>query len=322
MGMKIVVDKRTELMSIVLGLAQGNEYIEKHFSFNVKDDYRKKVYEHFSKYSNHKCIKFAKEIAEKEEGFNFDNPIRLAFSLDGDLSFDGLIESYLINELEDEMLIKEFVNSLVDFAKDSNFVDFYNEQQNYYLFKVEEINNLFNGKKFVSILEEFLKRNVNEDFSVNIIPMLVNANHGFSNRGINYANIGLLSEDFETIEPFNKGYNHIIIHEICHCFVNCNTKQIKLQLPEEFILKLKSVGYGNSISYLNDTIVRAMTIRLREKLENIDVQKFLNREKDWGFVLVADVYQELIKYENQNLSWEEYFTNFIKNVLNKPMIQK
>ena len=320
--MKIIVDARTELMSIVLGLSQGNEYIEEHFSFNTKDDYRENVYNYFSKYSNHRCIELAKRIAKKEEGFNFDNPIRLAFSLSEDLKFNGEIEDYLINELDNIDLIKEFMESLVSFAKDSKFISFYNEQQNYYFSKIKEIESLFNHQKFISILETFLKRKVNEDFCVNIIPMLVNANHGFSNKGTNYANIGLLSEDFVTIEPFNKGYNHIIIHEICHCFVNCNTENNKLCIPDEFKLKLKNVGYGNPVSYLNDTIVRAMTIRLREKFENIDSQKFLSREKDWGFIFVKDVYDALIEYENQNLSWEEYFPNIIKYLLHKKANEK
>lgn len=315
--MKIVADKRTELMSIVLGLAQGNEYIEEHFSFNIKDDYREKVYEYFSKYNHHRCIELAKLIAQKEEGFNFDNPIRLAFSLDEDLSFNGDLEEYLMNELDDIDLIKEFMESLVEFAKDSRFVDFYNEQQNYYLSKTEEISDVFDCNKFVCIMDEFLKREVNEEFCVNIIPMLVNANHGFNSEDVNYANIGLLSEDFKSIEPFNKGYNHIIIHEICHCFVNCNTEKNKLEIPDNFKFKLKNLGYGNPVSYLNDTIVRAMTIRIREKLEYIDCEKFFDKEKTFGFVFVKDVYNELIKYENQYLSWEEYFLNIIKSLSNR-----
>ena len=42
--MNFIVDKRTELMSIILALSQGNEYIEEHFSFDIKDEYRQLLY--------------------------------------------------------------------------------------------------------------------------------------------------------------------------------------------------------------------------------------------------------------------------------------
>lgn len=319
--MKIFVDKRTELMSIILALSQGNEYVEEHFSFNIEDEYRKKAYEYFSKFSNHNCIKLAKHIARKDEGFTYDNPIRLAFSLSESLQFNGIIEDYLLNELNDEKLIKEFMNQMVLFAKDSKFIDFYNGNKNYYLSKVEEIKHLFNTVKFIDELQKFLKHDTEEVFQINIIPMLLNANHGFKVNKINIANIGLLSEDLKTIKPFDNGYNHIIIHEFCHNFVNCYTEKNKLKIPEDFEKILNDSGYANATSYLNDTVVRAMTIRLRERIENIDVQKFLNKESRLGFVFVKDVYYDLIKYEDKNIVWEEHLPKLVSSLIKYPIIQ-
>ena len=55
-------------------------------------------------------------------------------------------------------------------------------------------------------------------------------------------------------------------------------------------------------------------LRLREKLDNIDVQKFFNIEKNMGFVYVKDVYQEILNYEKQNLNWEEYFPTLLSKI--------
>ena len=264
--MNILVDKRTELMSIILALSQGNEYIEEHFPLGLEDEYRRDVVNHFSKYKDHKCIEIAKFIAKKQVGFSFDNPIRLAFSLDLNLQFNGQIENFLLNELEDGKLLKDFMSEIVKFAQDSRFVDFYDRHKEYYLTKIKEVESLFDCKKFVCELQKFLKKEILDNFEINIIPMLINSNHGFNINNTNIANIGLLSEDFKTIEPFNNGYNHIIIHEFCHNFVNCYTEDRELIMPEDFIQNLNEMGYRNPISYLNDTIVRAMTIRLRKKL--------------------------------------------------------
>ena len=309
--MDIIVDKRTELMSIVLSLCQGNEYIKEHFTFNAKDHYREAVIQHFSKFENHRCVNLCKEVAANCLGFNFDNPIRLAFALNENLQFCGKIEKYLIDELENESLIKDFLLSLQEFAFDSEFNNFYNKNKNYYQSKTNEIANLFESGNFICVLEKFLKRKVCEKFQVNVIPMLINANHGFEISGVNIANIGLPSENIKTIEPFNKGYMHIIIHEICHCFVNCNTENYKLNIDEKYKEKLASLGYKNPIAHLNDTIVRAMTIFLREKIDNIDVKKFLDRERSFGFIYVEDVYNKLHQYQMQTLCWEQYFPEIL-----------
>ena len=315
--MKFIVDKRTELMSIILALSQGNEYIEEHFSFNVQDEYRRRIYNHFSKFKNHKAVQLARQIAKNDEGFSFDNPIRLAFALNQKLDFDGKIEEYLLQELENEATLKEFMYEVVNFAKESDFEDFYITNNDYYLLKIEGLKQLFNGEIFVCELQRFLKIEIKDDFVVNIIPMLINSNHGFKVNGNNFANIGMLSEDFKTIYNFNNGTIHTIIHEFAHNFVNCYTDKNQLQIPEDLRNKLKNVGYENPISYLNDTIVRAITIRLREKIQNLDIKKFFDIEEKFGFVYVEKVYRELLVYESQNKSWEKYFPKLLKSITKK-----
>jgi len=315
--MKILVDKRTELMSIILALSQGNEYIEEHYSFDVQDKYRHRVYNHFSKFKKHKAVELASEIAKCDEGFNFDNPIRLAFSLTEQLDFDGTIEDYLLKELENEKLLKDFLVEVVKFAKETNFKEFYLSNNDYYSSKIEELKQMFNSEPFVCELQKFLKVKIKDDFNINIVPMLINANHGFKVDGDNFANIGMLSEDFKTIEKFNNSTIHTIIHEFAHNFVNCYTNNNQLSIPKDLKKELKNMGYGNTIAYLNDTIVRAITIRLREKIQNVDIQKFFDIEDKFGFIFVRKAYQELLVYENQSTSWEEYFPKLLSSIIRK-----
>ena len=86
--------------------------------------------------------------------------------------------------------------------------------------------------------------------------------------------------------------------------------------------ELKNLWYANPIVYLNDTIVRAITIRLREKIQNIDIQKFFNIEDKFGFVFVRKAYQELLVYENQSISWEEYFPKLLSSIIKKQETKK
>lgn len=315
-SLKIIVDKRTELMSIILALAGGNDYIEEHFVLLSKDDYKQRVLKHFNEFKNHSAVLIAKNIAQNDIGFSFDNPILLAFQLQEDLTFDGKISEDLLKELDNENGLKDLLYSVEDFAKTSKFVDFYKNENNYYLTKIQEIEEIFNSKQFLIVLKQTLKVEIENNFIVNIIPTLINSNHGFELEGNIVANLGLVClNSIETVK-FDKGFSHIIIHEFLHAFVNPLTTKslgdINFTLDLESKHKLEKLGYGNRISYINDSIVRALTIRIREKMTNIDVNKFLTREQDWGFVHVKDIYSEILKFEQQDLSWDKYFVNFLK----------
>lgn len=313
---KIIVDKRTELMSIILALAGGNDYIEEHFVLLTKDDYMQRVLKYFNKFKNHSAVLNAKNIAQNDVGFSFDNPILLAFQLQEDLTFDGVIAESILKELSNENELKEFLYSVEDFAKISKFVDFYNNEKNYYWTKIQEIEEIFTPEQFLMVLQQTLKVEIENNFIINIITTLVNSNHGFKLEGDIVANLGLMClNSIETVK-FDKGFSHIIIHEFLHAFVNPLTAKsleyINSTLDLQPKSKMAKLGYGNKISYINDSIVRALTIRIREKMTNIDAGNFLTKEENWGFVHVQDIYREILKFEKQDLIWDKYFVNLLK----------
>lgn len=316
-NIKYMVDKRTEIMSIILSLSQCNEYACEHFNLDIKDEYREKVEIFFKKYKNERCITLAKKIGGLDKGFNFDNPIRLAFELEKDLSYKGKLSEYLKNELEDKSLIKEFLLSIAQFARKTHFEEFYSSEDLYYSKKLEELHKIFDeNNNLLEIMEKFFRIKINQDFCINIIPSLINSNHGFEIDGIFYANIGMPSDDFKTISKFNKGYQHIIIHEFLHSFVNPLTENFSTlynfnELVEKSN-KLAKIGYGNPFSIINDTIVRALTILIRSKLTKIDIDRFLKQEKILGFEHIEEVYSKILEYEKQELKWSDYFENVLK----------
>ncbi len=318
-NLNVVVDKRTELLSIILALSNGNDYIKEHFLLTIPEEYRKEVQSWFSKYKNHRCISLVKKIAAEDYGLSYDNPIKLAFQLDEDLTFKGSIDQDILKELENEKLLIEFLKEVENFAKETNYETFYEHHLNYYNSKIYEIENLFNFNEFNKIIGELLKENVQTDFTINIIPMLTNSNHGFKAGNVNYANIGLNEENF-SIQPFNKGYVNIVIHEFLHMFVNPNTDSLKNSI--DFVLneyqssKLKKIGYNNKFAYINDTIVRALTIRVMQKLANANAEEILKREEQWGFIHIKRIYKQILVYEKQKeQNFSEYFINLI-NIFN------
>ena len=309
-GIMFKVDKRTELMSIILALSECNEYAEEHFNLSINESYRERVKVWFSKFKNHNCIKIAKQLGMVEEGFAYDNPILLAFQLSENLTYDGKISKQLIEELDCELLLKDFLYEVVNFAKETNFELFFKSEVEYYTKKLNELKKFFNDGEFLNLIKIYFKMEINSTFCVNIIPTLINSNHGFKIDDYIYANIGLPCEDFVNIEQFNKGYEHIIIHEFLHNFVNSNTEKYHNEI--NVFSNINNVQMYNKIGHVNDTIVRALTIRIRELMSGINASDFIKREHSWGFVYVEKVYKKIIEFERQNLNWNDWFENFIE----------
>ena len=175
---KFLVDKRTELISIILALSQCNNYAEEHFNLEIKDDYRMDVVDYFSKFKSHPSILLAKELGEKEKGFNYDNPILLALNLEPNMTFKGQLSQNILDEIENEDLLSRFLYQVEDFAKISNFNDFYIKHNPYYQSKIKQLSSFFEVKNFAHFLENYFKEPATDKFVVNIIPSLTTSHHG------------------------------------------------------------------------------------------------------------------------------------------------
>ncbi len=315
---KFVVDKRTEIVSIILAFSKCNEYAEEHFNLSIEEPYRNDILEYFSKFRHHKAIKLAKQLGVIEKGFNYDNPIVLSLNLEQNLSFKGKLSARILSELGNEDLQKEFLYAVKDFADESKFDHFYKNHNKYYQTKLNELSE-YCDKNTGIFLSKYFKEKPTNKFVVNLIPTLVNSNHGIKINNQMWANIGLLSEDYKSIVRFNDGYTHIILHEFIHSFVNGNTEKhlqnFNLNISDKHTKKIKH--YENKISYINDTIVRGLTIRLREQLNGINSENFFAIEKQQGFTLIEKVYDAVLKYEKQDLSWNDYFPNILEIFLNE-----
>ncbi len=298
-----IVDKRTEFIAIVLYLSQCNDYVTEHFRA-LESDYHVSMRKNFTPFINTKSITLAQKLGETENGFTFDNCIRIAFLLESDFSYLGRWDNYFDNEFSDKKSLMDFLSSIKDLAKLSKFENFYNSNLWYYKTKLNELNAVFDAEKFCGTVNSFFNKNNPQVFCVNYIPTLINANHGFDSEDMLYANIGSFSENLKDVSSFDKGYQHIIIHEFMHNFVN---PLLSKHSNEQIVVNTNLKEYNNRFSYISETVTRALTIKIRELMTGNSFDKLLLQEKRNGFDLVEKVYAKLDEYTHQDLSWEEYF---------------
>lgn len=151
---EICVDKRIELIGILLRLSNyKNNY--PNLVLNIKNyPYLDDVYLHFSPHKNHRAVTLLNEILIKGNSFAFDVPALLFLNLDGDYNFVGQDKEPFTDRLNKSKLVLEFLKEAKNFVNDTNFEEFYNSHVNVY---EEEIQSFKNSVDISNILP-FLKK--------------------------------------------------------------------------------------------------------------------------------------------------------------------
>ena len=87
---KVVVDKRTELMDVLLYISNYRKEYPNLMLFNRDINYVNDVYNKFSKFSDTQTVKLLNEIIEKYN-FCYDAPYSLAMQLNDDFKMGQLL---------------------------------------------------------------------------------------------------------------------------------------------------------------------------------------------------------------------------------------
>ena len=111
------IDRRTELMSVLLYISNYRKEYPNLILFNKDIKYVKDVFDHFSKFQNHKAVKLLNQIVETLN-FSYDAPFQLAWELKEDFSV-GKLKSYPFkNRLNCSPIVEEFMKEIKTFAED------------------------------------------------------------------------------------------------------------------------------------------------------------------------------------------------------------
>ena len=128
---EVRIDKRTELMSVLLYVSNYRKEFPHLVLFNKDVEYVRDVHEAFSKFANHKAVELLNEIVEKLN-FSYNAPFQLAWELKEDYSIDKLLADPFKDRLQSAPVVESFMKEIKDFAEKSNFEQFYNEHLEYY----------------------------------------------------------------------------------------------------------------------------------------------------------------------------------------------
>lgn len=304
-----VVDKRTELLSIVFRLAGNFEYNDDIYRSYVAD-----IHRHFDKYKEHPLITFASEMREKN-GVSFDAVMFMAVYLEQPPSLNPIVPfSASVPEGRwGEENARKFAGLLKQFYTDAECAGFFAEHEGLYKTAQERFMPVYQALD-VSWYNQYY--GVQPEGSLNIILGIGLGGNNYGPKVMyadgkedTYAVMGTWSVD-TTGKPFYPVDNYLptLIHEFNHSYVNHLTKKYEKDLEPAgtklFDLVKATMGHYTSWqTMMNEALVRASVIRylLKHNPDPKAAKYQMMSDFGMGFFWMKELVETLGVYEkNRN----------------------
>ena len=307
----ITVDPRMELLAVVqhfTSWAPGGH-------IKSKTTYKDDIDHYFEGFQDHPAVAMVERLVNS--GFTHDAPVALMLyhSDPPELDQKYPYSDYLIGRANGEENLIEFADALREFARQTEFMRFYQAHQALYNTQGVEVKSLLEGKDYIQVLEDFYGESRN-NYCV-ILPPLFAGGYGITietQKGYDvYGVIGpcSLKDDRVTFACLNY-LESIILHEWSHSFVNPLVDQNIDHFKESTYLfepiegMMRNQAYPNWKISLYEHIVRACEIHLRTNLyEDFRKEKSLAYQEGKGFWYISYIDSLLDVYETRR---EEYPT--------------
>lgn len=308
---KVVIDERVELMSIVFRLAGSPEY-----NYDNAKQYAAEINTYFAPYKNHPLIAYAAQL-KKERKIGYDAVVAMAVHLrlrKGKISEIEISENTLDGRWGKEQQEK-FIILLADFYKKSKFNRFFKSRRREYIKATEafeEVMKGFNQQWYT----EFYGKKSEEQFHIVLGYGIGPCNYGvkaipLSDKIQVYSIIGC-SHFNENEEIYFTSDRQLptLVHEFNHSFINylLQTKPNNHQAMQESGIcirkavekEMRKQGYNNWESIINESLVRAAVIRyLTHNNDTESVKKEVQEQVNRYFLWVPALADLIENYEKQ-----------------------
>lgn len=326
MEIKVCVDKRTELMGVLLLISDYGKQNPRLVEVCHNEEYREKVFKHFATFKNEKAVKLLNEICNKFN-FNYDAPIALIWQLDENYKFDTLLPYPFEERLKSSNLVIEFLNELPHFVKASKFEEFYNSNQKYYSKIIKETEKFVHPNVLEKFFNEFYKIDIPTNFVINLMPYSTHGNYGVGPKGTEVCNLSAKDVDGKLSFVWDE-VGDLFAHEFSHPIVNPLVDKYA-KLPKNYFKRIYpqmiKESYGtNDLNILHELVIRSIEYvwikyyykgKFLGKTPAELANYVIDGEKEDGFIyldiltkLVEEYYLNRDKYAN----FEEFMPTLIK----------
>ncbi len=320
---QVKVDKRTELLGIMLLISDYSKKNSKLIEECGNKDYRDSILKNFSKFKEDITIKLLNDIINNY-CFNYDAPIYLISQLNEDYSYDNLLDYPFRERLDGAKIVLDFLDSIKKFVKRINFDDFYNKNATLFEKGIKQIETLIKNYDVVNFMKKFYKNDFESvKFTINLMFFATRGNYGININNNFICNQCLYPSENGDINFIDSVDNilTLYVHEFSHSIVNPLTRKfskVKIEFFDNIVGKFGS--YKTPETIIDEHIVRSVELLYLKYFfktnDNVNYfEKWKNDYKDIGFIYIEDVFSKLEYYflnQNKFKSFEKYFPQILK----------
>jgi hypothetical protein len=310
-ALKVTVDPRVELMSIIFRLAGNPEYNQGRVA-----SYVKAVEKHFGPHREHKVVQMARML-RRTRGVSYDACMSMAIHLSDPYTLEEKIPfeprpTTLDSRWRPPWVNRDFLKKARHFVEAASFRKFITEQAPLYELASARMREVLKKKAHLEWFEAFFGERPKARFTVIVAPLNGGCCYGPRIRLPDgeeslYCVMGVGFTDGEGNPWFPEKIIGTVVHEFCHSFCNplvekhlgALEKAGKMIFPH-VADAMKRQAYGNWKTMMIESLVRACVVRYLVRHEGREnaAQRIIY-EKQVSFFWVEGLSRLLGEYEAQ-----------------------
>ncbi len=323
---KVTVDPRIELMSIIFRLAGNNEYNDCKIP-----KYDRDIKKHFDKFKNHPAVKYAAGLRQRRS-VSCNAPMSLAVYLADANSLNTLVPleprpaglDFRWNPDE----TREFLEKARQFVKDSDFKTFFNEHKPFYEKACKKYQKMLDKHVHLEWFDEFFGKKPDAEF--HIILGMANG-HGSSGAEVVvgseyhiYSIVGVWMTNLFG-EPWflNRLCGTTVIHELGHSYTNPIVEKHLSQLePAGKILfpqveeKMRKMYYGSWQAMMFESVIRTIEAQYLYQYEGkASAERAVRYNVNNGFFWMKELDEVVSEYRTNRArypTFESFFPRIVE----------
>jgi len=311
--LRVMVDPRVELMSLIFRLAGNGEYNMAKVPIYSADADRQ-----FAAFSNHAVVKLATRLRE-EHGVSFDAVMGMAIHLNNaeqpelcaPLSPwpDGLDSRWKSADVDG------FLADARQFVRDADFPKFLRDHQALYQTTTQRMQDFLARDGHLEWFDAYFGRRAAK---FTVVPGLLNGGgcygphfHEAGGGDEYYCVLGVWKTDAQGLPEFERDAMGTVVHEFCHSYANPlvfrhldTLESAGDALYHAVSAKMHSQAYDSGRTVLCESLVRVCVIRYLLKYEgDAAADKAVKKEIRNGFLWMDDLSHLMADYEKNRVKY-------------------
>ena len=306
--LRVVVDPRVELLSILFRFADNPEYNTPGIPSYAEDVDRR-----FGQFRDHPAVKLARKLCQTRH-ISFDAPMSLAVHLTETTNLqlrvplrplpEGLDRRWTAND------VNHFVKAARQFVNDTSFQTFIEQHRPLYHAASARMQAVMEKEGHLEWFDAFFGRRPQASFTLTIGLLNGPGNYGTHFRAADgheelFCVLGASGADGQGLPKFGSDAVSIVVHEFCHSYCNPLVDRHLRELEpsgdalfKQVSEKMRSQAYNGGVTLLHESLVRACVVRYRRQYEGEQVARdVIQIEKKNGFLWMPELSDLLQDYE-------------------------